>query len=246
MAGGRPRLYNSAEEVQEIVDKYFAELDDEIPTMAGLALELGMSSRSLRNYAKEQEFYSVIYSAKDRINNAIAAIASKAADVMDLMDNAASRPNGGFVMLDGGKLQNNDFPKESDLSLFIENNIKKFCAYLGYKHISHDVNVPINKRFRRSPPGRHVDLVVDCDGATLVVELKNPSSATESRAAIGQVLDYGREFPDTHKKELIIVTTRFDIHTARTIRHYGLPIRYIYMSKAETMEFIDEQVRKAA
>jgi hypothetical protein len=70
MAGGRPRLYNSAEEVQEIVDKYFAELDDEIPTMAGLALELGMSSRSLRNYAKEQEFFPTIKAARQKVEKA--------------------------------------------------------------------------------------------------------------------------------------------------------------------------------
>lgn len=70
MPGGRPRLYNSAEEVQEIVDAYFAEIGDEIPTMAGLALALGMCTETLRNYGKREEFFGTIKKARQKVENA--------------------------------------------------------------------------------------------------------------------------------------------------------------------------------
>lgn len=55
---------------------------------------------------------------------------------------------------------------------------------------------------------------------------------------IGQILDYGREFLDP-KKELMIITTKFDRNTAKTIKHYRLPIRYIYIDKNRIMEYLE-------
>jgi hypothetical protein len=59
----------------------------------------------------------------------------------------------------------------------------------------------------------------------------------ENRQGIGQLLDYGREFSDTKKAKLILLTTRFDLSTALTIAHYSLPIRYIYFEKARMLEY---------
>lgn len=70
MPGGRPRLYNSVDEVQGIIDAYFNDLGDEIPTMAGLALALGMSTETLRCYGKEEEFSATIKKARQKVESA--------------------------------------------------------------------------------------------------------------------------------------------------------------------------------
>ena len=144
----------------------------------------------------------------------------------------------GEVSFTGKKLFNTDFDRESDLEAYICANIEWFCDALGEKYISHETNKPIVKRLRMSPQVRRVDMYIKCRGSVLIVELKNQPSGTQSRAAIGQVLDYGRVFIDTRKKQMVIVTTKFDQPTAKTIKHYNLPIRYIYMSKRQKMEFL--------
>jgi len=36
----------------------------------------------------------------------------------------------------------------------------------------------------------------------------------------------------------VIITTKFCADTAKTIKHYHLPIRYIYLSKSQSYEFV--------
>lgn len=68
MPGGRPRLYTSVEEVEEIIDNYFLSLDsDEIATISGLAMALGMSTETLREYAKKDEFSGPIKKARQKV-----------------------------------------------------------------------------------------------------------------------------------------------------------------------------------
>jgi hypothetical protein len=68
MAGGRPRLYTSEEEVHDIIEEYFATLsDDEVPTMSGLALALGMCTETLRQYGKQEQFSATIKKARQRV-----------------------------------------------------------------------------------------------------------------------------------------------------------------------------------
>jgi len=64
---GRPRLYNSAEELEVLIDKYFKDcIKDNRPyTMSGLAYALGMDRRTLINYSKEEEYFHTIKKAKD-------------------------------------------------------------------------------------------------------------------------------------------------------------------------------------
>lgn len=62
----RPKLYETKEEVQEIIDAYFS-LCDQLGkpyTMSGLANALNMSRQSLVNYSKEDEFFDTIKKAK--------------------------------------------------------------------------------------------------------------------------------------------------------------------------------------
>jgi hypothetical protein len=89
--GGRPPMYNTKEEIQEKIDKYFKDCEGEILTDAdnnpiidkygnvvkvgvrpltitGLALALGFNSRqSLLNYQGKQEFMDTIIRAKAKV-----------------------------------------------------------------------------------------------------------------------------------------------------------------------------------
>ena len=69
MPGGRPRLYNSAEQMKKDIDKYFEDCDvkDRPYTMSGLAYALNMDRRSLVNYANKDEFFLTIKSARERV-----------------------------------------------------------------------------------------------------------------------------------------------------------------------------------
>lgn len=65
--GGRPRKYNTPEEMQVAIDKYFT--DNDKPTICGLALGLGFIGRqSLLQYeGYSEEFFVTIKTAKSRI-----------------------------------------------------------------------------------------------------------------------------------------------------------------------------------
>ena len=63
---GRPRKYKSAKEMQDRIDRYFAECDeqDRPYTITGLALALDMDRQRLLNYSADDEFYDTIKKAK--------------------------------------------------------------------------------------------------------------------------------------------------------------------------------------
>ena len=69
--GGRPPKYETPEEMQILIDKYFADCDNnEKPyTITGLALALDLDRVSLLNYADKEEFFSTIKKAKLRVEN---------------------------------------------------------------------------------------------------------------------------------------------------------------------------------
>lgn len=90
--GGAPKMYESPEEMVEIIKDYFDECEGEplynkdgdpviardgsqvmtgkeAPTMSGLAIVLGMSTGSLRDYAKDNEFSAIVESAKQYVEN---------------------------------------------------------------------------------------------------------------------------------------------------------------------------------
>lgn len=63
MAGGRPAIFDKAETLQEVADKYFAECDKgkKRPTITGLAYSLGFESRqSFYDYEDRNEFSYII------------------------------------------------------------------------------------------------------------------------------------------------------------------------------------------
>ena len=106
MPGGRPKLYESVDEVKGIIDAYFKDLGDEIPTMAGLALALGMSSRSLRNYAHKDEFLPTIKAARQKVENAweSALIRGGSGPIFWLKNNAGWRDKTETDINHGGKV----------------------------------------------------------------------------------------------------------------------------------------------
>lgn len=65
----RPKLYNSPDEIEPIIKKYFADCDKkEKPyTMSGLAYALDMDRRSLLNYSKDDKFFPTIKKARDKV-----------------------------------------------------------------------------------------------------------------------------------------------------------------------------------
>lgn len=131
-----------------------------------------------------------------------------------------------------------DFKNEKELVDFISCHIDDFTRLLfNDSVVSFEREYELNKRYKLSARGRRIDIFISGLKSKYLIETKCPKFGTESRAAIGQILDYGKEFKD-EKVELVIVTTNFDIDTAKTIKHYKLPIRYIYLSKKNFIEYL--------
>ena len=74
--GGRPRKYDSPEQMQAAADKYFQETEakDEPYTMTGLAIALGMDRKSLVNYADRDEFFPIIKDARAKVEARIESL----------------------------------------------------------------------------------------------------------------------------------------------------------------------------
>lgn len=65
--GGRPRIWDTPEEIQEQINKYFSE-NKEHPTITGLSYFLGFNSRqSFYNYEQIPEFLDTIKRARLRV-----------------------------------------------------------------------------------------------------------------------------------------------------------------------------------
>ena len=73
MPAGRPPLYATPEEMQTVIDAYFAECEakEEPITVSGLAYALEMTTVSLRNYEVKPEFLSTVKRAKQRVEMAL-------------------------------------------------------------------------------------------------------------------------------------------------------------------------------
>lgn len=70
MAGGRPRHYETPEELQAAVDGYFTHIEEkkEPATVTGLALHIGFESRqSIYDYEEDGQFSYIIKNARLRV-----------------------------------------------------------------------------------------------------------------------------------------------------------------------------------
>jgi hypothetical protein len=66
--GGRPRLFQSVQELEAKIKAYFNECDEKGRpyTISGLAYHLDIDRRTLLNYAKTDEFFPTISRARER------------------------------------------------------------------------------------------------------------------------------------------------------------------------------------
>ena len=64
-AGGRPVKYSDPEELEELIESYFN--GNTTPTMAGLALYLGLSRQGLNEYTAKDQFSYIIKRARLKI-----------------------------------------------------------------------------------------------------------------------------------------------------------------------------------
>lgn len=66
---GRPPKYTSEEEVQRIIDDYFANCfaEERPPTVTGLALALDMTRQGLCDYGNKEQFADTIKKGKQRV-----------------------------------------------------------------------------------------------------------------------------------------------------------------------------------
>lgn len=90
----RPKLYENKEQVQKIIDEYFALCDekDKPYTMSGLANALNMSRQSLINYSKDDEFFDTIKKARADVEqqleeNALSGKANSTFTIFNLKNN---------------------------------------------------------------------------------------------------------------------------------------------------------------
>lgn len=156
----------------------------------------------------------------------------------ELKDIPENIDNQHIMISNSNKIKTVDFVKENNLVDYIICNIECFARdILRDTVISYEKEKPIDDFRRFGARGKRVDLYILGKRKEYIIEFKNPKYKSECRSAIGQILDYGREFSDS-KKELIIITTFFDLDTAKTIEYYNLPIRYIYLSKKHILEYM--------
>lgn len=67
---GRPPKYESPEDLQKAINDYFEDLQEDDPTLTGLALHLGFESRqSMYDYEKRDKFSYTIKRARLAIEN---------------------------------------------------------------------------------------------------------------------------------------------------------------------------------
>jgi len=69
MPAGRPRIFNSVDEMQLLIDRYFQRIEktEEIPDIEGLCLELELCRETLKQYQLKEEFTDAIKKAKTKI-----------------------------------------------------------------------------------------------------------------------------------------------------------------------------------
>lgn len=92
----RPKLYKNVEDMEKIINKYFAECDekDKPYTMSGLAYALDMDRKSLLNYSKDELFFPTIKKAKQKVEqqleeNALSGKANATFTIFNLKNNYA-------------------------------------------------------------------------------------------------------------------------------------------------------------
>lgn len=69
--GGRPPKYKTPEELEQLIDGYFAECEatGEPITLTGLCMAIGTTRDTLITYGKKDEFVDTIKKARNKVEN---------------------------------------------------------------------------------------------------------------------------------------------------------------------------------
>ncbi len=88
MAGGRPRAFNTPQELQKRIDEYkeYLKTNNKPPTIAGLTYYTGIDRQTLYNYKKQDEFFDTIKTFVDWV-------------IMTYEEQAYDKGNAGIIFL---------------------------------------------------------------------------------------------------------------------------------------------------
>ena len=77
--GGRPLKFKTAKELQSKIDDFFDQcsINEDIPTITGLAVALKTNRQTLVNYSQKEQFVDTINGAKAKIEAGIQQLALK-------------------------------------------------------------------------------------------------------------------------------------------------------------------------
>jgi len=67
MGAGRPRIWDSPDQLSKLVDQYFD--GNETPTLSGLALFLNIDRQTLYNYKERDEFFDILKKATSKVES---------------------------------------------------------------------------------------------------------------------------------------------------------------------------------
>ena len=91
---GRPRAFNSVEELESKINDYFEYCNKEKKpyTMSGLAYYLDVDRKTIVNYTKDEEYFPTIKKARDRVQmqleeNALMNISNSTFTIFNLKNN---------------------------------------------------------------------------------------------------------------------------------------------------------------
>jgi hypothetical protein len=136
-------------------------------------------------------------------------------------------------------LKNNTYKNEKQLEKEIHDNINDFIeSYYGDEVVESSTNKNCLANNNKQIKGKRVDIYVKGKKCEYIIECKNSKYSYENIQAIGQLLNYGRYFK---RAKLMLVTTLFDIDTARTIQQYNLPIRIVMVYGDKLLEYGGEE-----
>lgn len=142
-----------------------------------------------------------------------------------------------FYLDDVLSMNSSFYKKESDLIDSVVKDIEYLTEHiLSDKYISHKREFDLSSQWgnsnRNRKSAKRIDLLIRGKKQYYLLEFKNPKYPAENLNGIGQLLCYSSLFLDP-KKELILLTTKYDHYTFGVLKSFAIPIRYFY---------IDEQV----
>ena len=128
MAGGRPRLFNTVEELEQKIQEFYdyCELKEVPLTFERLATFIGVDRKTIYNYSQKDEFFPSIKRVRDKIQ----------ADIMERGMSGAINPTFGIFCLknygytDKQEIEstNTNVNKNIDMSQVSTEDLKKLIA----------------------------------------------------------------------------------------------------------------------